>query len=107
MSSANGLVDVATNQMVVNGVPAQYASMIKAHLGVDQLVAMIYMTIIGIVMGLLWFVLGSIWSHIFPKRVLPIGPSVGKEGQAVAAAPVSSAAPVQAAAMESAIVQPA
>ena len=74
MSTANGLVDVATNQLVVNGVPAQYAGMIRAHLGIDQLVAMIYMTVIGIIMGLLWFVLGTIWSHIFPRRALPVGP---------------------------------
>ncbi len=65
-STTNGLVDVATNQMVVNGVPENYAGMIKANLGVDQLVAMLNMTLIGVLMGLLWLIGGTIWARIFP-----------------------------------------
>ena len=79
VDTANGLVDMATSHMVVNGVPEQYASMIKTYLGIDQLIAMFYMTMIGVLMGLLWFIVGTIWSHIFPGKALPTGPKAGAE----------------------------
>ena len=71
VSSADRLVNLATEQLVTSGVPETYADMVRANIGVEQFVAMLYMTAIGVLGAILWFVVGSIWARLFPGRALP------------------------------------
>ena len=60
------LMDTASQQAVLNGVPENWVQLVQANPGVDQLIAVLFMAVVSFVMALLAFIAATIWSRISP-----------------------------------------